>query len=133
MSEMQYILALTPAQAKTVNKAVELLMRLRLNQPEEIPRAVMDSMYERIGCDEFCKRRDQANEYLKTAFLMLFPRFDDVKKDDEWYRLYNVYQVIRYAIHNVENPDGVGVDSYPPTAFTDEPLPGIEVRRADNG
>lgn len=130
MSETQYILTLTPAQAKTVNKAVELLMRLKINQPEEIPRAVMDSMYERIGCDEFCKRRDQANNFLKLAFLMMFTSWDEVKKDPEWYRLYNVYQVIRYAIHNVENPDGVGVDAREPMAFTDEPLPMIEVRRA---
>ncbi len=123
---IEYVLTLNSQQARETLKAVELLMRLKINQPEEISRAVLDGMYDRIGCDEFCMRRDDANVYMRLAFNVIFQRSDEVRKDQEWYRLYNLYQVIRKAIHDAEHPEGTGVDSYEPRAFTDEPLPKIE-------
>ena len=117
-------------------KAVELMLRLKLNQPEEITRAVMLEDYwennklDKNKFDEFIKRRDEADDALKIAFSYIFPTWDDVKKDTEWYRLYNIYQVIRYAIHEAEHPQTTGLDSYPPTQFTaDEPLPGCSWTR----
>lgn len=123
-----YTLTLNSDQAKELRKAVELLMRLKINQPEEITRAVLDEMLEdkRIDIDTFFKRRDKANDHLKAAFDTLFPHWGEIRKDKEWYRLYNIYQVVRYAIHEAENPEGIGVDSYPPTRFTDEPMPKCE-------
>lgn len=123
-----YTLTLNSDQARELRKAVELLMRLKINQPEEITRAVLDEMLEdkRIDIDTFCKRRDKANDHLKAAFDALFPHWGEIRKDKEWYRLYNIYQVVRYAIHEAENPEGKGVDSYPPTQFTDEPMPKCE-------
>ena len=126
---IEYVLTLNSDQAKETLKAVELLMRLKINQPEEISRTVLDGMYERIGCDEFCKRRDEANEYLHKAFEAIFPHWSEVQKDEEWYRLYNLYQVIRYQIHLAEHPNSTGVDSYPPTQFTDEPIPECTWRK----
>lgn len=122
----EYTLKMNSIQARETLNAVELLMRLKINQPEEISRAVLDGMFERIGCDEFCRRRDRANEHLRAAFQEIFPTWDEVKKDEQWYRLYNLYQSIRYAIHQAEHPNSTGVDSYPPIQFTDEPIPECE-------
>lgn len=126
---VHYTLTMNQDQAREVRHAVELLLRLKINQPEEITRAVLDQMLEdeRIDIDEFCKRRDRASGHLKAAFDELFPHWSEIKKDKEWYRLYNILQVIRYAIHEAEHPNSTGVDSYPPTQFTeDEPLPKCE-------
>ena len=133
---IEYTLTMNSEQAKECLKAVELLMRLKINQPEEITRAVMPENYWEDGkvdnqkFDYFINRRDEANECLKLAFARIFPIWESVKKDAEWYRLYNIYQVIRYAIHEAEHPQTTGVDSYPPTQFTaDEPLPGCSWTR----
>lgn len=120
---IEYTLKLNSDQAKETLKAVELLMRLKINQPHEISRAILDGIYERIGIDEYLKRKDKANEYLDEAFAAIFPTWDEVKKDEEWYRLYNIYQAIRYQIHLAEYPNSTGVDSYPPMCLTDEPIP----------
>ena len=120
---LEYTLILNSDQAHEALKAVELLMRLKINQPDQLSRDLLEPMYERIGCDEFCKRRDAANKHLRLAFLEIFPALDDWKKDTEWYRLYNLYQALRYAIHEAEYPNSVGVDSYPPMQFTEEPIP----------
>ena len=125
---LEYTLTLNSDQAHETLKAVELLMRLKINQPEELSRALLEPMYERIGCYEFCQRRDEANRFLQFAFLKIYPTMNDWMKDDEWYRLYNLYQSLRYAIHNAEHPQSTGVDSYPPTRFTDEPIPKCEWR-----
>ena len=126
----EYTLTMTSAQARTMLKAVELFMRLKINQPEEISRAIMDGeFYDRIGCDEFCKRRDIADMHLRKGFMAIFPLWSEVKKDTEWYRLYNLYQSVRYAIHEAEHPESDGVDSRLPMQFTDEPIPKCEWRK----
>ena len=121
--EYKYTFTLTSEQTKEALKAIELLMRLKINQPHEISKAVLDSMYERIGIQEFCDRKDKADKYIDQAFNVIFPTWDEVQKDNEWYRLYNIYQVIRFAIHETEYPNSIGVDSYSPIQFTEEPLP----------
>ena len=115
----EYTLTLTSDQAHEALKAVELLMRLKLGQFDNIPFALLD-----LTAKDFCDRRDKAKPHLEAACQAYYgDRTPADWKDAEWYRLYNLYQVIRYAIHNAENPEGKGVDSYPPTRFTDEPLP----------
>lgn len=119
-----YTLTLTSAQCRAVCNAVELLMRLKINQPEEIPRGALQ-WGDGLSVEEWCRRRDKAEPLLRQAFKELFPTWADVKKDEEWYRLYNLYQVTRYALHEAENPEGTGVDSYPPMNLggVDEPMP----------
>lgn len=127
---IEYALTLNSDQAKELRKAVELLMRLKINQPEEISRAVMpvdywqDDKVNTAKFNDWINRRDRADEHFKAGFRELFPSWESMKKDSEWYRLYNLYQVIRYAIHEAEYPDSTGVDSRPPMSFrTDEPIP----------
>lgn len=120
--EPQYRLTLNSQQAHELLHAVELFMRLKLGQYEELPFSLID-----LDRDDFCDRRDEARAYLKPAFeaLLGWKKIGGYK-DDQWYRLYNMYQVVRYAIHNAEHPESTGVDSYPPLQFTSEPLPIIE-------
>ena len=125
---VEYTLTMTNDQARETLKAVELLMRLKIGQYEEIPFALLD-----LGDNEFCDRRDTAKPFLQAAFGAMSPNRlgSGWKKDNEWYRLYNLYQSLRFAIHNAEHPDSTGVDSYPPTQFTEEPLPQCEWRHTD--
>lgn len=125
----EYTLKLNSSQLITVMKAIDLLIRLKINQPKEIPDAIMPDDYWKDGkmdkdaFNDFLKRRDRADEYLEKAFREIFPRWEDVRKDDEWYRLYNIYQTLRYQRHLAETPNGKGVDSYPPMALGGEPVP----------
>ena len=130
----EYKLTLNSSQARTVLKAVELLMRLKINQPKEIIWDVMDTDPNRRDPD-FFKHRDIAERLLVHAFDEIFylklnkmVLNESEWKDAEWYRLYNTYQVMRKALHDAENPEGDGFDAYPPMQFTEEPLPGIEWR-----
>ena len=132
---IEYTLTMNSEQAKECLKAVELLMRLKINQPEQISRSVMpedyweDGMLNKQKFGEYIKHRDAANDHLNRAFAEIFPTRESVKKDSEWYRLYNIYQVIRYQIHLAEYPNSTGVDSYPPRQFSEEPLPECKYER----
>ena len=119
----KYELILDSNQARETLKAVELLMRLKLSQHEELSRAILEPMWDRIGCDEFCRRRDNANQYLKPAFSYLLPTMEDRQKDKEFNILYNLYQALRYAICCAETPDSTGVNSNPPSHLNSEPIP----------
>lgn len=131
----KYILTLDSSQAKETLKAVELLIRLKINQPHEITRALMNDDYywdnetvDKKKFSEFIDRRDKADKILDSAFENIYPPWDRAKKDEEWYRLYNIFQALRYQIHLAETPNSTGVDSYPPIKFTDEPIPKCEWR-----
>lgn len=122
--QTKYILTMDPDQAKTACKAIELLMRLKLGQYEELPFALID-----ISRDDFCDRRDIAKPHLKAAFdQMLGYKARTEYKDEEWHKLYNLFQVIRHAIWKMEHPDSMGVDSYPPMDSGGVGLPEIEIR-----
>lgn len=122
-----YTLTMSNGQTKAVLKAVEFLMRLKLNQYDVIPYNLLD-----IGADDYCKRRDEARPLMEKAFNTLFKNKKPSEwKDDEWYTLYDLYQVIRFAIHEAENPFGTGVDSYPPRCTAAEKMAKCEVRTND--
>lgn len=119
-----YTLTLNSAQADAVLSSVELLMRARLNQPGWIVEELLD-----WGAPDpdFFAKRDEAQRHLKLAFDALFRGVDPATiKDAKWYRLYNLYQVLRKAIHDAEFPDVCGVWAYDPVQMTAEPLPKCE-------
>lgn len=107
-------------QAHALNRAVDLFMRLKINQPKELIWHLMD-----LRDDDFCERRDCAEVYLDKAFRLIYPRWDCVVKDKEWHTLYNMHQVLRYAFYQNEHPSSKGVDSYPPNSYSGEPLPKL--------
>ena len=121
---IEYTLTMNSDQAKSCLKAVELLMRLKINQPEEIPFNLI------LELDDFSKRRDKARPLLEQAFRIMYEgKKTGEWKDSEWYRLYNLYQALRYQIHQAEHPWTTGVDSYPPMRLTDEPIPACEYKK----
>lgn len=116
---IKYTLRMTSEQAKEVDKAVELLLRLKLNQYNELPFTLID-----LDRDDFCERRDEAKELLERAFhVMQGYKYPDKFKDDEWHILYNIHQAIRYQIHLAEHPNSIGVDSYPPRSSGGKGIP----------
>ena len=120
----EYTLTLNSDQARETLKAVELLMRLKLNQAFTFSDSV-------VGWDtKDWEGLHTATKKVEEALSILFKDRESGKwKDDEWYRLYNLYQVIRKAIHDAEHPETTGVDSYDPIQFTDEPLPKIRWKK----
>ena len=120
---MKYVLTLTTDQAKAVRNAVEFLMRMKIGQFDQIPYNVMD-----IGKEDFWKKRDMASPYLRKLERIFWPRSIDIKKDESWYILYNIFQVVRKAIHDVEAPETTGVSSYPPMDIYGCGMPEIEIK-----
>ena len=115
---MQYKLTLSTEQARSADKAIELFLRLKIGQFEEIPWAVRGGDHP----EEFCRKRDEAKQYL-DALRNIY----GAQKDDEWHRLYDLHQVIRKAIHDVEHPETTGVDSYPVVCTASEKMARMEV------
>ena len=117
----EYVLTLNSDQCKETFKAVELLMRLKLGQYQELVYSLCD-----IRNPSFADNIDSADRVLKSAFEIIYKdKKPGEYKDEEWYRLYNLYQVLRKAIHDAEHPETKGIDSYEPMQLTDEPLPKI--------
>lgn len=119
LPDIEYTMSMSSATAHTLLKAVDLLMRLKLGQYKEICFDLLD-----VCKPDFCIRRDNAEVYLKLAFDTMFAgKEPGTYKDDEWYRLYNILQSLRYQIHLAEHPESTGVDSYPPCVTGGQPLP----------
>ena len=109
-------------QAHEALKAIELLMRLKLGQYQEIVYDLCD-----IGDPRKSSEISQADTLLRHAFDIIYKgKTPAMKKDTEWYRLYNIYQVLRKAIHDAEYPERKGVDAEEPMQLTQEPLPEME-------
>ena len=64
--KIEYKLTLTSEQAKAINRAIELLIRLKLGQYEELPFYLTD-----LSREDFCERRNIAKPYLKQAFAAM--------------------------------------------------------------
>lgn len=123
-AEIVYTLTLEREQMAETLKAVELLMRLKLGQYNEIPFALLN-----IAQEDFCERRDGAKPLFEAAFAELFKGKPETEwKDDEWHVLYDLYQVMRYARHEAEYPDSKGVSSYPPMCTAGKPMAKCEWR-----
>lgn len=121
---VEYVLTMNSDQLLTCLKAVELLMRLKICQYEELPFELCD-----LSDPDFCDRRDDAKQYLRLAFDEMFRgKAPGTWKDARWHRLYGLYQVMRKARHDAEYPESKGVDSYDPISTDGEKLPGISWR-----
>ena len=119
---IEYTLIMPDEQCHETLKAVELLMRLKLGQYQELIYTLCD-----IYNPKLSKTISEADSILKTAFEKMNKHKKTTEyKDEEWYRLYNIYQVLRKAIHDAEHPEGQGLDSYEPMRLTEEPLPIVK-------
>lgn len=117
--EFEYTLRMNSEQTHELLQAVELFMRLKLGQYQELPFALIP-----LNRKDFCERRDEANLRLKEAFRWMQGYLAaNEYKDREWHVLYNILQAVRYQVHNAEHPDTVGVDSTPPVDIGEAGVP----------
>lgn len=133
----EYTLTLTTAQAREVQNALEAIMRWMLKQPEIMREYLPDRLDWKSDFDVSLAKRNAATELLKAANDLMCPYDyyrdkDKPLKDDQWHRLYNIFQVIRHAIWEAESDKKYCVvDGNRPFPSGDEPLPKIEWRKAE--
>ena len=134
----EYILTLNAAQAREVQNALDAIMRWMLKQPEIMREDLPDRLDWSKGpeFDASLAKRNAATDLLKAANDLMCP-YDFYKdadkplKDDQWHRIYNIYQVIRHAIWEAESDhEHWTVASGEPFPSGDEPLPKIEWKKA---
>lgn len=104
----EYTLTLNSVQAKEIDNTLELLMRWKLKQPGYMTDYLLD-----FSDNNYNEKHNKIQSLLKKAMDIAMPN-EFVRKDKEWYTLYNIHQAIRYAIHEAEHPETKGVDAYPP-------------------
>ena len=134
------VLEMTRDQALLVENACELLARLHIGQFKTVTDMVLP--IHGMEIDDYCRRRDNANDALMLAAKIIFGRNcydqpDVEKKDEEHNRAWNVYQVLRYTRSWHDYPDGVhwSVCFDQPMKLLNEPLPKCEIveRNATDG
>lgn len=131
MSDM-VILTMTREHAETVMNACELLMRMKLGQtsfPTELMLGWPLYNEDGMSIDEYCMRRDIANDILRT-YLRCTGNTEGTEKDMLEHLVYEVWGTIRYALYKADHPDGGdgwSVASRPPLAESGLPMPKVEV------
>ena len=115
---VEYTLTASSTQMNEILKAVELLMRLKLGQYQELVYVLGD-----VNNPLDSGKLSDVDTLLKQAFKVLNQN-KPVKeyKDVEWHQLYDLYQVLRKAVHDAEHPDGKDLDASEPMQFGEEPL-----------
>lgn len=135
MSE-KIILELTREHAQTVMDACEMLMRMKLGQtsyPTELMLGGPLFHQNGMSVDEYCMRRDIANDILR-AFLRATGNKEGTEKDMVENMAYEVWGTIRHTFWKAENPDGGdswSVASQPPLSESGLRMPGgrVEVEK----
>lgn len=135
-SNEQCVLTLTREQALVVENACEMLARLHLGQFHFIT----ERLFKYNGnMNEYCSRRDMANDLLKLASFEIFGRgaYNSPKiseKSDECERAWLVYTTLRHARSWHDNPNGgVTVNFDEPLPFNGEPMPDCKIVTEDRG
>ena len=106
----KYVLTMTEEQARCVVGALDLSMRIRLGQWREIIECCMD--YESGKMDEWCKRREEAEEILLQARKIVMPELSGwghsygVYNREGTEREYNVLLAVRSALAWHKHPEG---------------------------
>ena len=96
--EQKIQLTLTETQARILMRACEVYARVVMGQFQEITMELLDVT---IDTDNFCERRDKANELLFKAREYIYPELHGlghsygVGKFEHADRAWDVYQVIR--------------------------------------
>lgn len=129
MAEEKYVLTLTREQAATARDALELYARLKIGQFNRITEMMLNVK----SVDDYCKRRDLANDLLKIVAGIIFGRniygTPDVHADAEHHRAWGIYATLRYHMAWHDKPEGNSwsVDFDKPYSMDDQPLPECKV------
>ena len=106
----RYVLTMTEEQARCVVAALNLSMRIRLGQWREIIECCMD--YEPGKIDEWCQRRDEAEEILLQARKIVMPELTGwghshgVYNREYTEREFNVLRAVRSCLAWHDHPEG---------------------------
>lgn len=133
-SNERVTLTLTRDQAFVVEQACELLARLHIGQFQMIPELLLNFG---IGMDEYCHRRDMANDILKIAAMEIFGRgpYNQPKvgkKNIEHERAWLVYTTLRYARSWYDHPDGGITVNYDKPMSIGEYMPKCEISKEES-
>ena len=138
---VEYILTLDKEQAKEIQNALEVIIRWKLKQPELMKDYLPDRLNWKRGVDFdiSLSKRKAATELLRAANDLLVPydysnpSLDQPLKDEQWHRIYNIFQVIRHAIWESEESHAYWtVDSGDPFDSYGVGLPKIEWKKKDD-
>lgn len=122
-------LTMTREHAQVVQDACELLMRMKLGQamfPTELLLGWPDGS---ISMNEYCKRRDWANNVLR-AYLDIVGCYQGCEKDEVEHMAYEVWDTLRHAFWKHENPgvtDSWDIRSQEPLSESGLEMPKCEV------
>lgn len=125
----QVVLTMTMDQARMVDTACELYARLKIGQFEIITEQMLN-----VGdVEEYCKRRDIANDLLHSVACVIYGRningMPHAQKDAMHHRAWNIHQAIRYCIAWHEHPEGGwGVCFDRPYPDGGEPVPEARIK-----
>ena len=130
MPDERYILTLTPDQEYIIEMACELFARLKLGQFFRITEMLLP--LSAMNTDDYCRRRDDANDALNLAACLIYGRngynTPDAMKDEYWYRAWGVYEVLRYTRSWHDFPEGgITVNFDRPISYDGQPLPTCRV------
>lgn len=133
-SNERVTLTLTREQALTVEKACELLARLNIGQFKTVTEMLLDF---RRGVDDYCHRRDMANDLLDLAAITIFGRGaygqPDIKeKSVEHERAWLVYATLRHARSWHDHPEGGYTVNFDKPLPTGEYTPKCEITKEEN-
>jgi len=109
---VRYVLTMTEKQARCVVAALDLAIRIRLGQWNEIVEQCLDCDYDDI--DEYLKRKEDAVHILEQAREIVMPELEGkimacsygVYKFDYTERAFNVLKAVRACLAWNENPEG---------------------------
>lgn len=100
-------LKLTEEQAEVVSTACEFFARIKIGQFNEIIWALLDA---KLSADEYCSRREKAQELLLDARKQIYPDLNGVGhsygmgKFEDADIAFDVHQVLRYVLGDPREP-----------------------------
>lgn len=129
----RYRLEMNEEQARVTVAALNLAMRVWLGQWREIVECCMK--YEPEKLDEWCERRDEAENVLLQARKIVMPEltgwgnYYGVYNRPETERLYNVLLAVRSCLAYHDNPAGGTTVNFrePMAIYVNEEMPKCEV------
>ena len=133
-SEERYILTLTPEQEIIVEQALELFARLHIGQFKTVTEMLLDF---RRGMEDYCLRRDMANDLLNLAAITIFGRdtygqLEIKERSKEHECAWLVYTALRHARSWHDHPKGGYTVNFDKPCSTGEPMPRCKIEKGEN-
>ncbi len=125
---MQYNLSVNTVQARLIEKALDLYIRMRIGQWQTLEELCLGFG---LDAEEYLDRKDKIHEALAKARAVCYPDIGDslncsygVGKFDDTQIVHDILQVLRHRVSWTEHPEGgSSLDFAPVTRFSDLPLP----------